>query len=206
MTTLKVGAFAGACAILGCGAASAANLLSNGDFEDSIAAVASGSYTKVVANSGAISGWTVSGNSVDLIRNAYNAINSVSVDLAGSPGPGGLSQSFAAIAGYTYELKWDYFKNGGFGNLLVSVGTSSVNITSEPSAAVFGQTLLFTAPTSGSFNVSFSTSVASNNGPVIDNIQLTVSAVPEASEWAMMLAGLGVIGLITRRRSSGARA
>ena len=48
-------------------------------------------------------GWSVTG-SVDLIRNAYGAINNVSVDLAGTPGgPGALTQSFAAMAGYTTE-------------------------------------------------------------------------------------------------------
>jgi PEP-CTERM motif len=36
----------------------------------------------------------------------------------------------------------------------------------------------------------------------IDNISVEVSAVPEPGEWAMMLAGLGVVGAIARRRRS----
>jgi hypothetical protein len=36
----------------------------------------------------------------------------------------------------------------------------------------------------------------------IDNISVQVSAVPEPGEWAMMLAGLGVVSAIARRRRS----
>lgn len=185
---------------LACGGALAANILTNGDFEQSAGVTPDGSYLKVSAGQNTILGWTVTGTSVDLIQANYGFITNVSVDLAGTPGPGGITQSFTATAGYTYKLEWDYFKNGGFGNLLVSVGSSSLNITSNPASIVYNQSLFFTAPTSGPFSVSFSTANGTNNGPVVDNIALTVAAVPEASEWAMMAAGLGMIGLIASRR------
>lgn len=184
---------------LACGGALAAtNILTNGDFEQNLG-VPNGGYQTVDTGQNTIVGWSVTG-SVDLIRNAYGAINNVSVDLAGTPGgPGALTQSFAAMAGYTYRLEWDYFKNGGFGTLAVSVGSQSVNITSEPGSTV-NQFLTFTAPTTDSYLVSFSTANTGSGGPVVDNIALTVTAVPEPAEWAMMMAGLGVIGVIAARR------
>jgi hypothetical protein len=36
----------------------------------------------------------------------------------------------------------------------------------------------------------------------IDNITVQVTAVPEPGEWAMMLAGLGIVGAIARKRKS----
>jgi len=43
--------------------------------------------------------------------------------------------------------------------------------------------------------------VANDHGLAIDNFSLSVTAVPEADTWAMLLAGLGLIGFIGRRRS-----
>jgi hypothetical protein len=36
-------------------------------------------------------------------------------------------------------------------------------------------------------------------------VRATISAVPEASTWAMMIAGFAVVGLAVRRRSQSAR-
>lgn len=51
--------------------------------------------------------------------------------------------------------------------------------------------------------VGFYTSSADGQGPIIDNIQLSVTPVPEPHEWAMMLAGLGLVGWVAARRTRG---
>lgn len=43
--------------------------------------------------------------------------------------------------------------------------------------------------------------VGNDHGLAIDNVQLTVTAVPEAETYAMLLAGLGAIGWVARRRA-----
>jgi MYXO-CTERM domain-containing protein len=43
--------------------------------------------------------------------------------------------------------------------------------------------------------------VGNDHGLAIDNFSLSVTAVPEADTWAMLLAGLGLVGFIGRRRS-----
>lgn len=64
-------------------------------------------------------------------------------------------------------------------------------------------------PLPTTFSATYTFVVGDDNGPVgagknfnIENLSMTVmaQAVPEASEWAMMLAGLGMVGMIARRR------
>ena len=188
-----------ATAIAGAGPAAAAapNLLNNGDFEQSIGNVSDGGYATVGAGAGTITGWTVGATSVDLIRNNYGAINSVSVDLGGSPGPGSLTQSFATTVGQTYRLDFDYFVNGGGFPLYVSFGTNNATYSVVPSSATHAfQTM---TANSSSSSVSFTHTFAGNSGPVIDNVSVT--AVPEPESYAMLMAGLGALGFMSRRRA-----
>lgn len=192
--------------VLACTGANAASLLSNGDFELDASDVASGGHTRVGAGASTINDWTVVGTSVDLIRNAYGAIANVSVDLAGTPGPGGIEQSFVATANQAYRLSWEYFTNGASTiNFTISVyGSSgdlaSVSISNAPSA-ITPSFLDFVAPASNSYTVRFYTANESNNGPTVDNITLETRAVPEPAQWALLLAGLAVLGVSSRHRT-----
>jgi len=178
------------------GTAGAANLLADGDFEAFDPMVANGSYT-VVNAPGPLGAWTVGGTSVDLIQNNYGSITNVSVDLAGTPGPGSLSQDFLAQAGYTYTLKFDLSTNGG----------SQLDVTFAGNLYSFipGATTTITLPTwfaaaGGTQSVKFDSVLGGSGGPVIDNVMLT--AVPEPGTYAMLLAGLAAVGFVAKRRSA----
>jgi len=173
------------------------SLLADGDFEAFASQVANGGYTTIQAGS-SLGAWSVTGSSVDLIRNAYGAITDVSVDLAGTPGPGYISQTFNAVAGTTYTLAWDYFKNPPGAQLDVSFGGATTNY--GVANGVTHATLDWTATTSGIQTVSFGTGSTSNQGPTVDNIMLTVSAVPEPQSLALLAAGLACLAWLTRRR------
>ncbi|MYM24481.1 DUF642 domain-containing protein [Duganella sp. FT135W] len=191
-------------ALFATGAASAAtNLITNGDFESYSVYVPNGGYTMVGAGSSAITGWIVGGVSVDLIKNSYGSVgaNSTSVDMLGTPGPGVLSQSFNYAANTTYNLSFDVSRNpnGSYTAVQVDVnGVSNLYVgTSTPTTYSFSFT---TGATGGSELLKFS-SVGGDgySGAVLDNVKLT-AAVPEPETYAMMLAGLGLVGFAARRK------
>jgi hypothetical protein len=70
------------------------------------------------------------------------------------------------------------------------------------------RSLFFTAGSAGSLTFSIGTRNAEPFGPLIDNVKLdiTPSAVPEASTWVMMIAGFGTAGMALRRRRTAVRA
>ena len=191
--------------------AQASNLLTNGDFELSSGQVNAGDYTAVSQGQTTIAGWTVfsddAGSGVDLVRseaggNSYGgSIDGISVDLAGSPGWGGIKQSFQAVAGVTYSLTFDRFRNDSGAKLFVDFGTVSADFA-IPAAVVRGETLSWTATATGAAWVSFNSEKAPGLlfGPTVDNISVS-APVPEAGTSALMLAGLAALGFFIRRRA-----
>lgn len=176
-----------------------ANLIVNGDFETIVGALpAAGGYRTINAGSTDITGWTVGEISVDIIKvPGYGAINSFSIDLAGSPGPGSLSQSFNAILGTTYTLNWDLSENGGTALTVDFLGNTTVYAT----GTVGPQSLSYVAQSTQSYELKF-TSGSGNGGPVLDNIVVEAMAVPEPGTAALVLASLGMVGWQSRRRRS----
>lgn len=183
---------------LAAGSASAApNLLIDGDFEAFQITGTGPRYQTYGA--GSLGAWTIGGMSIDTIQDGYGAISGVSVDMAGTPGPASLSQSFNALAGYTYQLKFDVGNNGG-SQLDVSFGGTTTSYTPGNPATTY--TLSWTAATASSQLVKFSTPDSGNNGPVLDNVVLTVTAVPEPGTYALLLSGLAAVGFVARRRQA----
>ena len=145
-------------------------------------------------------GWSLLGG-VDFIRelapgaHTFGAINSISVDLAGTPGPGQLSRTFDAVAGLTYVLGWQYFRNESGTNLDVTLGGTNASFGAPLN--ISNGLLTWTAASSGTQTLSFSGG-AGFFGPTIDNVVL--SAVPEPGPLALMFMGLGVVGFLARKR------
>lgn len=157
--------------------------------------------TGVAGNFG--NGWTLTGG-VDFIRESapgshtFGAINNISIDMLGTPGPGSLSHTFNAVAGTTYLLAWDYFRNGNGSPLKVTIG----NIAGQFGAPLGIETgqLQWVAGTTGLQTFSFTGLLNGQAfaGATIDNVVLT--AVPEPGPMALMLMGLGVVGFLARKR------
>ena len=183
------------------GAASAAGVL-DGNFSEGAGA---GSFqTKLDGSS--IGAWTV-GGSVDLIGGYWQAppTGGYSIDLDGN-GPGSISQSLSLAAG-TYELSFYLAGNPDGGNplksLTVSVGEATQSftfLTTGHSAGNMGyalETVDFT--TTGATTLKFqSNDVASPWGPAIGGV--AVSAIPEPGSMSLLLAGIGMMGLVAVRR------
>jgi hypothetical protein len=166
------------------------------DFENYAGQVSDGGYTALYG--GTLGAWTVTGG-VDLIRNNYGAINDVSIDLPGTPGPDSISQSVNAMAGMTYTLSFDLSMNPPGSQLDVTLGSVTQSYTPNADGSVQHISLSWTAATTGAALLSLGTMSSSNQGPVIDNIMLT-AAVPEPETYALMLAGLTAVGFVAGRR------
>jgi PEP-CTERM motif len=138
-----------------------------------------------------------------LTRNSYgfNAgdLVTLSIDLSGSQ-RGGLNDFFFGFgaSGPTdfLDITLGGFLGGGsFGNSLGAPGLFFGNLidSNEGFGSIF---FSFRAGNAGSIQALIGTESADNQGPLVDNVVLdiTAGAVPEPASWALMIAGFGLVG------------
>jgi len=182
--------------------ASSANLVVDGSFEDQ--AQAAGSWNVYSA----INGWTtVSGSGIEVRNavagNAFDGANFVELD---SNSNSAMAQTLTTTAGSLYNLSFAYAAREGvsagsnpiqvFWNN-VSLGTVTGNGNSAGGSA--WQLFNYSVTGTGSDTLTFrAIGVSDSLGGSLDAV--TVSAVPEASTYAMMFAGLVAIGFSVGRR------
>jgi choice-of-anchor C domain-containing protein len=202
-----------------------ANLLVNGSFETPFAPP--GAFSTLSVSSQGLTGWTIGGpttdSSIDLIDNGYwPAFDGLqSVDLSGTPGPTGtfIEQTFATVPGQPYTLSFNYANNTDIAPLIAS---AQVDVTSNASLLSYtithgGSTvtnmnylldsrtfLANSASTMLRFTHLGSTGDSDFQGIALDRVSVT--AVPEPETYAMMVAGLGLLGFMLRRRRRQPRA
>ena len=114
--------------------------------------------------------------------------------------------SVGAAPQYRFDLTFDVGQNpNGTNRQLVAViggaaPGASIFTTSGMPLTTFSRSITGTWALGNPIQFGFWTPSSDQQGPIIDNVTLTVTPVPEPGEWAMMLAGLGIVGLIARRR------
>ncbi|HLZ84935.1 MAG TPA: DUF642 domain-containing protein [Caulobacteraceae bacterium] len=206
--------------LLFAGAAEAANLVADGNFN---APSGGAGFTTYSAGS-SFGPWQVGtpaqdigAGSVDLIGGYWQAptAGGGSVDLDGN-NPGTISQTLTLAKG-TYDLTFDLSGNPDGGasakTVDVSVGAGSGAFTYTTGANSHGmmnyqlETLPFTVATAGPVTLTFASADAANSpyGPVIGDVSIA-SAIPEPASWALMLTGVAGLGTTLRSRKRTATA
>ena len=160
----------------------------------------------------AASGWVVTDGTIDLhgAGRSYDVLpgNGSYVDLDGSSLDSGLfSKNLNLIGGEIYLLSFDL---GGSqrGNRSETVKSTSaalrasyiINVTDSFST----YTLEFTPGSDGAYSLSYLNVGGDNRGAFLDNVSVSsgpvpASSVPEPATYAMLLSGLGIMGLMARR-------
>lgn len=199
-----------ATAVLSAGAQGAA--FQNGSFE---AGVSLTNYLALPGDSTAITGWTVGGSSsntnvIDYIGSYWTAQDgSRSIDLDGFNTAGSIFQAFDTAIGQAYRVDFWLAGNPDSGAAVKSVQVAAAGTSADYSFDTTGRTKsamgwvmesfsFIASATSTTLSFTSLCTTGCSWGPAIDNVSVT--AVPEASTYAMLLAGLGLMGFLGRRR------
>ena len=203
----------GAALLVSTSAQASINLVVNGSFETGVAP--NGVAFLATNNTTSIAGWKVLSKGINYVDNSvWDASDgNRSVSLSTTAGAGGIMQRVSGFnVGSRYRVTFDISTNPF--DLAAHPAPSRVTFTtSGGNSSLFSYTLtpsnnpnnmnystvsyeFFAVSTSQ--NVQFRSLVNSKFGPVIDNV--SISAVPEASTWAMLITGFGMVGFASRRR------
>ncbi|WP_202414185.1 PEP-CTERM sorting domain-containing protein [Duganella flavida] len=197
MKFLKTAAIA---ALLASGAAHASTeLLTNGSFEQNLQA--NGTWN-IYSN---LTGWTGGAYGIELrnnvVGNAPDGVNFVELDTTANSS---MFQNVSTVMGQNYTLTFKFQDRPGVATssqgLEISWGGSVVG-TVNNSLGGGWQTVSYNLIGNGATEaLSFKAIGTSDSlGTSLDKVSLT-TAVPEPETYAMLLAGLGLVGFAARRR------
>src|SRR5262245_59383865 len=185
------------------------NILVNGSFETG-PAIPSGSFTTVGGGSAAITGWTVTGGSIDYIGPSWTVSDGIrAIDLDGNSSIGGIRQTFSTTVGSTYLVSFDLAGNADGAPRIKNVNVTVDSFSQSYSFDTLGknrsslgwQKVNFSFVASGSSaTLAFASLSPSGNsfGALIDNVSVItgdVSSVPEPSSILSLGTGLALFSI-----------
>jgi hypothetical protein len=200
MQTSKKSLAAMALALSAIAAQATPNLVANGSFEANAQAAGTWNIYSSLTN------WT-GVNNIELRNNvsgtAQDGVNFVELDTTSN---NAMKQTITASAG-DYDLSFWYSARpgvaAGSNGLSYSFGSLSGNVLTATAGAAVNvwQHYVGRVHLNGATDLTFAAIERSDSlGGSLDNVSVT--AVPEPETYALMLAGLGLIGAVVRRRKA----
>lgn len=187
-----------------------AAVILNGSFEEGT--FGSGPFDTLAAGSGAITGWSIGGAGVDWIGSFWQASDGGrSLDMSALDA-GSVAQSLATVAGTRYLVSFDLSGNPGGAPPIkdidvtvngIDASTFGYEIGNNTESAMGWLTYSYEFVATGATSVlAFTSLTGTPFGPALDNVRIEAlnAVVPEPATWASMILGLGLVGVIGRRR------
>ena len=147
-----------------------------------------------------LSGWTSAVTNRQLDSDTCNSTPD------GSTGNAAVMQtlaSFNLLAGSTYTLSFDLGGSArwdGDNSVTVSLGDYSETFTLASNAPLTSYSRQISVTSNLTSSLMFDHAGNDNMGLILDNVALS-APVPEPETWAMLLAGLALLGVNARRKS-----
>jgi Protein of unknown function (DUF642)/PEP-CTERM motif len=197
-----------------------ANLLINGSFESGAFVNQGNDTMSLNAGSTVITGWTVvtdttawigPSNPFGLHANDGSFFLDLTNYETGAPFAG-LSQVVATIPGAVYSLSFDLGSSTFWGrpdSITASAAGTSINFAAPLTGTNNDwqhETMSFTAvgaTTTVTLQGATGIQYIGLDNASVDLVSLPVTAVPEPDTWGLLLGGVGAVGLVVRRRTSG---
>ncbi len=185
------------------------NLIENGSFEAGSFGDEPFGFTTLSAGQTELLAWEVTGASIDWIGTRWRASDGDrSIDIAGTPGPGGIRQSFPTTPGQTYLVQFDLAGNSEGGESVKELRANVAGVAHDFAFDTTGRSptdmgwetkrFQFTANSTSSVLEFLSLSPATSTpyfGAAIDNV---IVSIPEPS--SLGLTGFFIVGITARRR------
>lgn len=154
------------------------------------------------------SGWSISsGAGVSANNTAWTGTTATGSYFAFLQNVSSMSQTFTSSSAANYSFSFDLALRSGYSaGQAVSVSLDGVELGTYTASLLWSSTNAVAANiAAGTHTLTFAglnPGNAFDTTAFVDNVSMSVSAVPEADTYAMLLAGLGVVGFVARRRKA----
>jgi|UniRef100_UPI0035CA515C hypothetical protein len=158
-------------------------------------------FTNGDFETGSLSSWTATGNLAAYSNTGIPVPADWGTTRVAAIGVATLSQTFDTVANTVYKIGYTIESDGGPGSVAVDFGGTTNTGGTTVAGDTFTSHFFYATATGATTTLNFGL----NNNSYFNLDNITVTAVPEAGTWAMLLIGFGAAGVTMRSRRRAAK-